>query len=196
MVGHSALIHDFPYQAHSLGATSGFATATQPFASPMVSTHDSLGEVFSPMLSHARQVRPTHRPQTVFSSPSPAPTFAAPGYSSFGGGQQFPSGHQRAPTASFPSQATSSSMSHPGTHTQRSVVPSPTLSLQMRLREMPPGVLEAREAKIHMKTVDSVTEHFDLVFSGDSGQDWMNHVNELERQQASMDSSSILLRTF
>ena len=38
---------------------------------------------------------------------------------------------------------------------------------------------------MNMKTVDNVTDYFSLQFSGDSGQDWMNHVNELERQQAS-----------
>ena len=35
-----------------------------------------------------------------------------------------------------------------------------------------------------MKSVDLLKDHFDLVYSGDPGQDWMNHVNELERQQA------------
>ena len=36
-----------------------------------------------------------------------------------------------------------------------------------------------------MKSVDNLSSKFDLVFTGGAGQDWMNHVNELERQQAS-----------
>ena len=36
---------------------------------------------------------------------------------------------------------------------------------------------------MNMKSVDNVQKNFRLVFSGDPGQDWMNHVNELERQQ-------------
>ena len=68
--------------------------------------------------------------------------------------------------------------------TPRSVVPSPTVSLQIRLREMSPELLQAKESRISMKSVDLLKDHFELVYSGDAGQDWMNHVNELERQQA------------
>ena len=35
-----------------------------------------------------------------------------------------------------------------------------------------------------MKSVGQLKDHFGLVYSGESGQEWMNNVNELERQHA------------
>ena len=163
-----------------MGAASGFAPAAQ-FASPMVSAYDSLGrDSFSPMLSRVFQVRSARRPQTAFLPPSPAPVFDAPGFPFSGGRQHL--GHQPGAVSSrLPSQSgiTASQMG-----TQRSVVPAPTVSLQIRLKEMDPSLLEYKESRLSMKSVDLVTEHFTMVYSGDSGQDWINHVNELERQQA------------
>ena len=69
--------------------------------------------------------------------------------------------------------------------TLRSVAPTPTLSLQSRLRFIPPEILRQMESKVSMKSVDNLAEKFKLIFTGEPGQDWMNHVNELERQQAS-----------
>ena len=83
----SGLMHNFPRQAHSIGTTSGFATATHS-ASPMVNVHDSLCRPsVSQMHSRIYQVRSSRRPQTTFYSPSPAPKFAAHGYA-------FPGGHR------------------------------------------------------------------------------------------------------
>ena len=49
LVAPRGLIHNFPQQAHSIGAASGFAPAAH-FASPMVSSHDLLGfDSFLPM---------------------------------------------------------------------------------------------------------------------------------------------------
>ena len=70
-------------------------------------------------------------------------------------------------------------------NTLRSVAPSPTLSLQSRLRFILEETLSQLESKTSMKTVDTLSKRFDLIFTGDVGQDWMNHVNELERQEAS-----------
>ena len=88
--GQSSTVTSVPVAAaHSVGATGGFTPAAQ-FASPMVGMHDTLGrDLFSPMPSRVPQVRATRRPRAVFSAPSPAPTFAATGYS-FGGGSTIP----------------------------------------------------------------------------------------------------------
>ena len=154
----------------------------------MVSSHDLLGRnshgSFTPMHSRARQVRPSSRRHSAFTASSPVYTRAN---HSFGGGRQqhlgsFPD--NSVPTASFGRDLNSAGIFSPQMSTQKSVVPEPTLSLQIRLRELPPADLEYKESRMNMKSVDNVQKHFRLVFSGDPGQDWMNHVNELERQQA------------
>ena len=133
------------------------------------------------MPSRACQVRSTRRPQTAFFAPSPAPA-AAHGYSFSRGGQSLGQQQSRSifPQNSAHSGITAASQSG----TLRSVVPAPTVSLQIRLREMDPSLLKEKEYKLSMKSVDLVADHFKLVYSGDPGQDWMNHVNELERQSA------------
>ena len=66
LVAPRGLIHNFPQQAHSIGAASGFAPAAH-FASPMVSKHVSLGrDHVTPMHPLARQVRPLRRRQTTY----------------------------------------------------------------------------------------------------------------------------------
>ena len=142
----------------------------------MVFTHDLLG--FSPMRSRVHQVPPTRRQQTAFHPSSPAPIFAGDGTQR--GGQHL--GHP--PGTTLPHQFTQPGIVSSQMVTQHSVVPIPTLSLQIRLKEMAPALLQSKEERLSMKSVDLLADNFDLVFSGESGQDWMNHVNELERQQA------------
>ena len=186
------LMHNFSRQAHSLGTASGFASAAR-FASPMVNIDESLGGFYSsPMRSHVSQVRSSRRQQTAFQTPIPASAYAVPDYS-FAGGQNLGQPFVQPTAASVPhNYSNGTSQSHQLGHssitasqigTLRSVVPAPTLSLQIRLQEISPELLAAREAKANMKSVERVTKTFTLTYSGDSSQDWINHVNELERRQ-------------
>ena len=182
------LMHCFSQQAHSFGSTGGFAPVMR-FASPSVRMHDLLGfENSFPMQSLVYQASPLRRPQTTFPPPSPAASFASSDFS-FPGGQRHlrPRFSGPAATRVLPGHdyAASPVSLRSQMSTLRSVAPTPTLSLQSRLRFIPPEVLKQMEDKASMKSVDNLSSKFDLVFTGGAGQDWMNHVNELERQKAS-----------
>ena len=146
------------------------------------------------MQSRSFQVGRYGRLPATFPPPSPAPSFAGSGFS-------FPGGHRHLRPRHTPGVLpinTSTPVYAPTGHayaaspaslrsqmsTLPNVAPSPILSLQTRLRFIPPEQLQLLEQKASMKSVDNLADHFDLVFTGDPGQDWMNHVNELERQQA------------
>ena len=84
--------------------------------------------------------------------------------------------------SSFPTTTTLAANQN---NTFSNVVPNPLASLAWRLRPVTVHIAQHQDDKCDMKSVDKAVKDFDVLFSDESSQHWMEHVNEIERKHAS-----------
>ena len=75
---------------------------------------------------------------------------------------------------------------HNGNHfdTSMNVAPKPDPSLRARLKPVAAEDAASRDRKAKMSTVDDALKRFERRFSGNLTENWLEHVNELERRLA------------
>ena len=64
------------------------------------------------------------------------------------------------------------------------MVPKPDPTLQARLKPVAAEEAERRDRKVKMSAVDDAMKSFSRRFTGNMSENWLEHVNELERRLA------------
>ena len=194
-------------QAQQYNVARGFArpVGTPGANSPLVSGHECCKFVFTNSTSPLTQGRVPRRGHSAFFPASPVPNFAPArsfrgggngnGYGSQVQGPVFPSTNfgsiptsaSSIPRAAYVQPALESQILGTGLNhfdTSNNVVPKPDPTLQARLKPVAAEEAERRDRKVKMSAVDDAMKSFSRRFTGNMSENWLEHVNELERRLA------------